>query len=337
MRREILATLAVVALTACGSARVSSLANGGTGNVIPWIDTPPAFPTPTPRPDVPTGTAPCAMTDLHVAFDGAQGITGGQLAGSIGLVNVSSRACMLQGTPNVTLLDARGAVIKTTQSSFLVTDRTDPVLMAPGGNARQSYVMLVWPAIDVASGGGECPSATAAATVVLALPNGGGSRTISALHPASQQLQITIAPCHGLLAVGAFEAVEPSVAPTPTPHPFVYRIDLPKSVRAGTNLQYTVTFTNTAAAPVAFSEPCPYYHEDLYFGLGATLGRPLGKHLYTLNCHPVKTIAPNASVTFAMVLDVPSMATPGDYTLLWAPEEGLDIQDIQRLPIKVTS
>ncbi|MDQ6711403.1 MAG: DUF4232 domain-containing protein, partial [Candidatus Dormibacteraeota bacterium] len=261
---------------------------------------------------------------------------GGQLVATIGFLNVNDRPCVVQGVPAVTLLDARGGAIKTVPSGYMASDRTDPVLMAPRGTARQAYVALIWPAIDQAAGGVECPS-PAAAALGVSLTNGGPTKTLPAVAPSDMPRQITIAPCHGLLAVGAFQVVEPPVAPPPTPHPFAYHIDLPKSVRAGTNLQYTVTFKNITAAPVAFSEPCPYYHEDLYFGLGATLGLPLGKHLYALNCHPVKAVASHGSVTFAMVLDVPQTATPGDYTLLWAPEEGTDIQDIQRLPIKVTS
>jgi len=37
-----------------------------------------------------------------------------------------------------------------------------------------------------------------------------------------------------------------------------------------------------------------------------------------------------------MVLDVPASATTGEYILLWAPDEGIDTKDIQRLPISVT-
>ena len=167
----------------------------------------------------------------------------------------------------------------------------------------------------------------------LALRND-GTQTVSVVQPPDSQIRITIAPCHGLLAVGAFQAVEPLVQPTPTPHSFTYRVALPATVRAGSNLSYTVTLTNTTADPVAFSDPCPMYHEDLYFG-HAGGGPPLGKHIYALNCQSVRVIAPHTSVTFAMVLDVPASATIGEYILLWAPDEGIDTQAIQRLPIVV--
>jgi hypothetical protein len=239
----------------------------------------------------------------------------------------------LTGLSGPALLDARGSVIKTTPSGYLITDRSDPVLLAARAQTKQAYVAFAWPAIDLAAGGAECPSAQTATAIRLALP-GGGAKIIPAIQPADRQMSASISPCHGLIAVGAFQAVEPSVVPTPTPHPFKYAVALPSSVRAGGNLTYTVKFTNSTHATVAFSEPCPYYHEDLYFGHGVS-GAPLGKHIYALNCGPVKGIAAGASVTFAMVLDVPSTANAGDYTLLWAPEEGIDIGDIQRVPIRV--
>ena len=330
--RLVLAGALMVCLTACGSVRPSPAASA---NVIPWINAAPAMPTPTPPPVVPAGTRPCAMADLRVAYEGAGGLGGGQLAATIGFVNTSATPCVLQGAPGVALLDARGNVIKTTPSGYLITDRSDPVLMASGGGSRQAYVPLAWPAIDLPNGGLPCPSAATAAAIRLALPGGGGTRTIPANQPADRPMPATITPCHGLLAVGAFQAVEPSVQPTPTPHPFTYHVVLPASVRAGGNLRYTVTFTNTTVAPVAFSDPCPHYHEDLYLGHTGD-GPPLGKHIYALNCQPVKIIAPGTSVTFAMVLDVPASATTGEYILLWAPDEGIDIKDIQRLPISVT-
>jgi Protein of unknown function (DUF4232) len=322
----------MLCLTACGSVR---LAPAASTNVIPWINAAPAMPTPTPPPVIPAGTRPCAMGDLRVTYEGGEGLGGGQLVATIAFVNTGITPCSLEGVPGVALLDARGNMINTNPSGYLITDRSDPVLMAAGGGSRQAYVPLAWPAIDLPNGGLPCPSAATAAAIRLALPSGGERRTLPAVQPADAPMRASITPCHGLLAVGAFQAVEPSVQPTPTPHPFTYHVVLPASVRAGSNLSYTVTFTDTTVAPVTFSEPCPNYHEDLYFGRGGG-GPPLGKHIYALNCRPVKVIAPQASVTFAMVLDVPATANAGDYTLLWAPDEGIDTQDIQRLPIVVT-
>lgn len=325
MRRWLLLPGAFICLTACG--RVPAALATSTG-VIPWIDAPPGFATHTPAPVIP----PCSIPDLHVTYEGAQGLGGGQLSATIGFVNFSSRPCVLQGAPGLALLDVHGSVIKTSPSGYQITDRSDPVLLGPAGQTRQAYVPFAWPAIDLPAGGVECPSPSAAA-IRVTLP-GGGLVTVAATQPADRPSPIIIAPCHGEIAVGAFQAVEPSVEPTPTLHRISYQVSLPRSVRPGTNLDYTVRFTNTTAFPFAFEDPCPNYHEDLYLGEGV-LGKPLGKHIYALNCHPVKAIAAHASVTFAMVLDVPADATGGHYTLLWAPDEGTDTQDIQRLPIVV--
>lgn len=327
--RLVLGGAVILCLTACGAVPAMTAARP---NAIPWIDALPAMPTPAPRPVIPAGTSACSIGDLRVNYDGGQGLGGGQLSATVSIINVGSNPCVLQGFPGLVLLDARGNVIKTTPSGYLITDRSDPVLLAGRGQTRQAYVPFAWPAIDMTAGGAECPSAQTAAAIRLTIP-GGGTQTIRAIQPADGPIRASISPCRGLIAVGAFQAVEPSVEPTP--HPLSYKVALPASVRAGSNLAYTVTFTNTTSAPVAFSDPCPNYHEDLYYGPGVT-GPPLGKHFYSLNCQPVKAIAPRASVTFAMVLDVPATASAGEYTLLWAPEEGIDTQDTQRLPILVT-
>ncbi|TMB70494.1 MAG: hypothetical protein E6J51_03350 [Chloroflexi bacterium] len=124
---------------------------------------------------------------------------------------------------------------------------------------------------------------------------------------------MTIAPCHGSIAVGAFQAAAPSADTMPAPYPFSYRLDV----------------------PATFSDPCPSYHEDLY-PISAQAGPLPGKHVYLLNCQPVQSIAAGASVTFAMRLDVPSAAIPGKYNLLWAPQESPNIQDVHRIAITIT-
>lgn len=285
-----------------------------------------------PSPVVPAGTRSCGISDLRVTFDGGQGLGFGQLTATISFVNMSGTACSLEGVPGLALLNPQGNPIRTNPSGYRITERSDPVLMAARGESRQAYLPFVWPGVDQTTGGGECPSAEIAAAIRLELPNHGGALTLSTAH--ATQLPVTIAPCHGSIAVGAFQAAAPSADTTPTPYPFSYRVDAPASVRVGDNLRYTVTITNVGQSPVAFSDPCPSYHEDLY-PISAEVGPLPGKHLYLLNCQPVRRIAAGASVTFAMILDVPSMAIPGKYTLLWAPQESPNIQDIHRIAITI--
>jgi hypothetical protein len=317
-------------LAACGAFHGPAVENA---TLIPWINATPAAPTPTPAPVIPAGTHACTLADLNVVYEGGQGLGGGQLTAAISFENLSGIACVLQGVPGFALLDDHGNVIRTTPSGYRITDRIDAVLLVPRSGRQEAYVPFAWPAIDQATGGGPCPSASAASQIRLELPQGGGTVTLSTASPTLRPM--AIAPCHGLIAVGSFQVVEPYVEPTPTPHSFAYHVALPPSVRAGDSLMYTVTITNITAASVVFSDPCPAYREDLFPVVSLARVSPLGKHRYLLNCRPAGTIDSRASVTFAMVLDVPATATPGSYTLLWAPDEGADTQDIQRVPITI--
>jgi hypothetical protein len=327
-RRGWLVLSALLFTCGCGTIRVPATT---ATNVIPWIAATPPIPTASPAPTIPTGTPPCTSQNLQVVYQGGQGLGGGQLVATIGFTNVSGTDCFLQGVPALSLIDAHGHLIYTVPSGYRITDRTDPVLLMARGNARQAYVPFAWPAIDEAGGGTECPS-PAAATIRLQLPSAGGEVTLSttaADHP------VTIAPCHGLIGVGAFQADEPPVDATPPPQPFTYRVAAPTSVRAGDDLHYTVTLTNITDSPVTFRDPCPMYQEDLYSGAGLN-GAPLGKHFYLLNCQPIGSIAARVSVTFAMVLDVPFGAAAGRYTLLWSPLEIGNAKNVERVPIEIT-
>ncbi|HET9847444.1 MAG TPA: DUF4232 domain-containing protein [Candidatus Dormibacteraeota bacterium] len=300
-------------------------------NVIPWIAATPSAATPTPRPTIPVGTPTCMAQNLSAQFDGGQGLGGGQLVASVSFMNRGDVACYLQGVPSLSLIDAQGHLIQTHNSGYLASNGDDPVLLAAHGTTRQASVSIVWPAIDITTGGGDCP-APAAATIRVGLPRGGEMLTVSTAQAA--MLQITVAPCRGAIAVGAFQAVEAAVEPTPVAHPFAYHLVAPASVRAGSDLHYTISLTNITKTAATF-DSCPVYQEDLYAGDGAA-GPPLGKHLYVLNCRPVGSMSPGTTVTFAMVLDVPSSAPTGRYTLLWSNlSPGTDIHDVQRVPIEI--
>lgn len=323
--RLVLVAVTGLCLAACGAFRGPA---AGDSNVIPWIDVTTA--TPTPSPVIPASTPACAVQDLQVAYAGGQGLGGGQLVGSITFVNISGIPCVLQGVPGFILFDAHGSQIPTTRSGYLITDRSDPVLLHDHGRSAQAYVPFAWSAIHQSTGGSECPS-PAASAIRLELPQGGGAVVVSAASPTGRPG--AIAPCHGLIAVGAFQVVEQPTDPMPPARAFAYRVALPPSVRAGATLSYTVTVTNITAGTVTFPNPCPAYHEDLYPDSRLS-GAPLGKHRYLLNCRPAGSVASNASVTFAMLLDVPATAASGSYTLLWAPDWG-GVDDIQRVPITI--
>ena len=109
------------------------------------------------------------------------------------------------------------------------------------------------------------------------------------------------------------------------------RIDVPAVTRPGDRLRFVVTITNdpgvTSGTPPLPGEayeppptppplewsPCPTYHQELQ-------GVPGSFHTYRLSCEPVAPLAPKASATFEMFIDVPGNAQPGPTVLEW----GLD-------------
>jgi hypothetical protein len=95
-------------------------------------------------------------------------------------------------------------------------------------------------------------------------------------------------------------------------------LDVTKNVVAG-QLRYTITITNGGPRPLIFTT-CPNYTQTLAFA-GAD---PLNE-TFQLNCDPADPIAPGASRTYAMEIDVPTDAIDdGPIKLAWMTDEGPD-------------
>jgi hypothetical protein len=93
----------------------------------------------------------------------------------------------------------------------------------------------------------------------------------------------------------------------------------PSTAVAGRALNYQVTLKSVYSRPLTFPNGCPAYLEDL----GGPGSWNLGKTWYVLNCQPMgAVIAPGASFTFAMVLQIPASAPGGDYSLAWGLDAG---------------
>jgi hypothetical protein len=341
-----------VLLSSCGGAPTARHA-GSTA--IPWSDStpaPPSLPTPSPIPVVPAGTPNCRAQDVRVVFAAGNALTGGQLVAHLALGNQSDTSCVLEGVPGLQLLDASGKLIPGTNGSYRRLPE-QPVLLAPNLGATegqlvpgQAWFEIYWRTHD---GAGSCANPSPLATAArLQLPAGGGELMVSLTNPRLGG----IAPCGGGVGIGPFQPVTPPPPPyLPPPHQFTPEVRLPAKVKAGELLRYEVTLRNVTAEPVRFGENCPAYREDLYPEQAltappppgkyerdepATRGKPpLGKHRYLLNCRPAGSIAPGAEVTFAMVLGVPASAEPGRYFLLWALDEGVSSNGIQRVPIAI--
>ncbi|MBV1851790.1 DUF4232 domain-containing protein [Catellatospora tritici] len=87
------------------------------------------------------------------------------------------------------------------------------------------------------------------------------------------------------------------------------RIEAPAKAKPGTDLDYTVTLTNTGGRPLAL-EPCLTYMEMLYKGV----------EVHRLNCAP-GTIPAGGSLRFAMRLHIPDYTPAQSWQLEWSVRE----------------
>jgi hypothetical protein len=165
--------------------------------------------------------------------------------------------------------------------------------------------------IDWVSQPESCPDAqpVSPAQALIAIPGGGVVAVAMAPAPAAYA-------CQGL-GVGAFEGPYVPIQPSPPPPLPAISMQVPSTGRAGVGLPYLVTLTNDHAQALDLIALCPTYEEELFADI--TKGSPPlgGKHVYALNCGPVGSIPPGASVTFQMVFLVPPDAAPGTYTLVF--------------------
>jgi hypothetical protein len=94
-------------------------------------------------------------------------------------------------------------------------------------------------------------------------------------------------------------------------------------VRQGAVLRYVVALTNTSKRPFRF-RTCPLYDEGIMYMSQFSATAPIQQRnaiiprtTYVLNCRQVGTIAPGATVRFAMELPIPENAFLGKGELYW--------------------
>lgn len=317
---------AVVLLSGCGAlaTAVPKTAPAAGGHVIPWVDTKPAayhqgLAVPVGGSFPPT----CKAEDLTATYVGAMGLTNGQMAGSIDFANVSTTACVLEGIATVDLFGAKGATLST--SAYTNTQSTVvPIVLQPVAglspesvSAGHASVEIDWSVYDEA-GAGSCPSGLAQAAAIGITVPGGGTVITTAISPRNDG-PITF--CPPRIGIGAFQPSAPVNEFSPPPG-YVYfqaTMKAPSTGVVGRALDYQVTLKNVYSRPLTFPNGCPGYIQDLA-GPG---GWNLGKTWYVLNCQPMGTvIAPGASFTFSMVLQIPASAPVGDYSLAWGLDAG---------------
>ena len=100
---------------------------------------------------------------------------------------------------------------------------------------------------------------------------------------------------------------------------FAATLNAPSTAVVGHALNYRVTLKSVYSQPLTFPNGCPGYIQDL----GGPGGWSLGKTWYVLNCKPMGSIiAPGASFTFAMVIQIPPTAPVGGFSLGWGLDAG---------------
>jgi hypothetical protein len=161
-----------------------------------------------------------------------------------------------------------------------------------------------------------------AATIRLGLPDDGGSLDL-ALSPNASPPGIEV--CY---PVGLTRFEDPALVwATPEASPLFASIAGPAQARRGENLRLLVTLRNISESDVSFGEPCPNY--TIHIG-GEKLG-VLAEHM--LNCAPAGVLDPGESVTFEVMVTLPStlpdIPSDASLSLNWSldrPPASADLQ-----------
>jgi hypothetical protein len=319
-----------VSPSAGSAAATGSVASELAG--VPWVDaTPPVAASPTPRP-VPAGTRACTPTDL-TATAGWQGATG-SMAGGIGVTNVSSTACVLDGPP-------RGVVIRAGTKALATAYTADehaslggapppgPGLLEPGDAGGWWLVWMNW-----------CGPNLVPTSIDVTLPDGSGpvvavpDAAVSGAMNGTPRCDVRGSP--STLAVTAFE-YRPPEPPLVEPQPASATISAPATATVGQDVAFTVTLTNLGDRAAIF-DPCPTYSEDLIVA-GRRLKPPADRE-YALNCPAIgSTLAPGASIVLEMRYPIPDTVAPGPAELLWSLDPGgpFDTGAFGRVAIDIVS
>jgi uncharacterized protein DUF4232 len=274
------------------------------GETIPWIDeAAKPYPAQTIGPNVPS----CSADTLSTTLPGMEGATGGQMAGTLVLRNMSDTACTLRGGPVISLLDASGNPIAADESRG--STQFSPIKPKPPTWPD----LLVGPQDEVrvfVESANQCGPKVA--EWVLTLPDGSQERITH-----GWTMGICLYPHETAhLSVGSFEPPQ-----TRAKWPLVPNVDgEPLQATSGSDLNYVVSLYNVPGRPFTFPSPCPSYEQRI-----TESGRVVAKEWLTLNCATIGPIPGRTAVNFAMTMHVPS-DLHGRCFLVWTldPPYGYD-------------
>ena len=273
---------------------------------IPWLPVPPDTAASTASPAaIPPGTPACSASQLEGAALRMSAAAGNENL-PIGLRNRGTIACVLDGRADLRIDDSGGRVLAQAVGSagrgtFFDSDPSShAVLLLPGtppfsvspsdngsGYAGQASINVQWV---------DCGGPTAH-TATLDLPASGGRLVVPFRVQATQDAGCFTQTHAPQLFRGPFRAVSAEMVQ----YQLQTQIAAPAQARAGSTLTFYVTLTNRS--PVAYGfDPCPAYYE--VFESSSSTTKPQLTSL-ALNCSPAGTLAPRASLTFEMRIDVP--------------------------------
>ncbi len=289
-------------LRVTSSSTSTSTTTAGAGPLIPWTDHPVSIATTIP-PSQTIPAASCTASQLHVDQVGSEP-GAGSVYDHITLTNVSRRTCSISSDVSAV---ARGSGVPRVDVTSEPTN-VDNSDIRPGTAGELTFQTSH--TCDAAQSLTAPDSAYTSLGILLDGPRGG----------VSDSLTVAIPPLPGLCGPPYLESAgpAPSTAPTTTvPDPPAVKLqgrirDL-GSVRPGGVLHYVVALTNTGNQAVRLS-PCPSYYEKIGPFLGDTPQTAVPT--YQLNC-AIASIAPGATVRFAMELAIPATIPPGPENLEW--------------------
>jgi hypothetical protein len=323
-------------LSACAALSANAPKSVATAGppAIPWIDTKPAGPhggLATPL----AGSRPrtCQATDLRAGWGGTTGPAGGRVSASIQFINQSTTDCVIAGVPTVQLMADTGA-ISLTQATIDSVPVSDVVMLPSAGalvagRSGEAFTKVEWRVTD--AGTSTCLAHIAKATameVFLAAR----SEPIS-VDDFADRGAAPAAICPPQLGVGAVQASLNPNSTSLTPRYWKATLDVPPTAKLGSALVYQVMLQNVYYRPLEFRRGCPGYIETLLGPRDWTSG----KVWFVLNCQGVGVLAPGASVTFAMRMEIPRTAPPGKYILAWELDTGLNSYGSSDASVTVTA
>jgi hypothetical protein len=154
---------------------------------------------------------------------------------------------------------------------------------------------------------GFCDPSRPATAIDAVFPDGANFRLAVPLLPVSSCTS-NLGPN---LGEGWFESVDRPQATTLPTSSLQPILSLPVQAAVGLVMHFTVALQNNYPVPINL-DPCPVY--TIRVTILTAAGHEDGQLIqaYTLNCSPVKTIAPKSTVVFAMQAPIPANAPIAD-------------------------